>query len=477
MTRKVWTVSEVVSDVNEMLKGRGELWIEGEISNLRPPSGPGHLYFTIKDEGAQVSVALFAREARALRFRIENGQQLVLRGRLAIYEQRGQFQLIASHAEPAGVGALQLAFEQLKKKLANEGLFDEARKKPLPLLPGRIAVVTSPSGAAVRDVLNVLGRRFAGLSIQIYPVRVQGDAAKGEIARALGHLSRWNRHDVILLCRGGGSIEDLQPFNEEAVARAIAACSIPVITGVGHETDFTIADFVADRRAPTPSAAAEIVIKAKDEIVMRIDHCERRIRDVVDRRVRHFRAELRHLVSSDGLMSVPRRIERTRQRLQSARVALMNVLRRHAKVLRSRLDRMNEPLLRVPERLAIPERLHRVLTLDATMERLVRSRLEAARARLATESARLQAVSPLSVLSRGYAIAYQFDGRRRRPIQDAARVAIGEKIEIQLRRGSLGATVDHTTMGLESIWPDNETNRNAGATGADGDTTDGQGKE
>lgn len=455
MKRKVWTVSEIVSDVKGLLAGMGDLWVEGEVSNLRP-SAPGHVYFTIKDERAQLSVALFAREARALRFRIENGQQLLLRGRLDLYEARGQFQMIASYAEPAGIGALQLAFEQLKEKLAKEGLFDEARKRPLPLLPERIAVVTSDTGAAVRDVLNVLGRRFAGLSIQIYPVRVQGDTAASEIARALGHLSRWNRHDVVILCRGGGSLEDLQAFNDERVARAIASSAVPVITGVGHETDFTIADFVADRRAPTPSAAAEIVIRAKDEISMRVGVAAQRIREVMNGRVRQYRTDLRHLVSTDGLMSVPLRVERTRQRLQSSRVRLMRVLDRHAKSLRSRLRAMDEPLLRVRERLAIPERLHRVRVLETDLERALRARVDGARSRLSTESARLEAVSPLSVLSRGYAIAYQYVGKKKRPIQDAARVAIGEKIEIQLRRGRLDATVDAATTGIESVWPDKD---------------------
>jgi exodeoxyribonuclease VII large subunit len=344
----------------------------------------------------------------------------------------------------------------LKEKLAKEGLFDEARKKPLPLLPGRIAVVTSPTGAAVRDVLNVLGRRFAGLSIQVYPVRVQGDVSAPEIASALGHLSRWALHDVVLLCRGGGSLEDLQSFNDERVARAIAACPMPVITGVGHETDFTIADFVADQRAPTPSAAAEIVVRAKDEIAMRIDNAARRVREVVERRVGRYRADLRHFASGDGLGRVPLRAERARQRLQSARVRLMRVLDRHARVLRARLRAADEPLLRMRERLEIPERIHRTLTLQASLERLVRSRVEGSRARLATEAARLEAVSPLSVLARGYAIAYQFVGRKKRPIQDAAKVSIGETIEVQLRKGSLAATVDGKTMGLETILPDSD---------------------
>src|ERR1700754_2157457 len=262
---RTYSVSELIRQINLDLFRYNDISVEGEVSNFLRSSA-GHCYFTLKDARAQIRVVLFATHARFLRFRIENGLQLIVRGRLTVYEAKGDFQLSAVAAEPAGLGALQLAFEQLKKRLADEGLFDAGRKKPIPMLPQRIAIVTSPTGAAIRDMLNVLGRRFEGLALQIYPVRVQGATAGREIAAAVNHLSRWKLHDVVLIVRGGGSLEDLWAFNEEIVARAVADCEIPTISGVGHETDFTICDFVADLRAPTPSAAAEIVIRAKSEI-------------------------------------------------------------------------------------------------------------------------------------------------------------------------------------------------------------------
>src|SRR5947207_15063413 len=287
----VWTVSDLIRQVNLDLYRYNDIAIEGEVTNYIR-SAAGHLYFSIKDARAQMRVVFFAGNARFLRFRIENGLQLIVRGRLAIYEAKGDFQLNAVSAEPAGLGALQLAFEQLKLRLNEEGLFDAARKKAIPMLPQRIAVVTSPTGAAIRDILNILGRRHEGLNLQIYPVRVQGATAAREIATAIRHLSRWQLHDVVLICRGGGSLEDLWAFNEEVVARAIASCTIPTISGIGHETDFTIADFVADLRAPTPSAAAEIVIRAKSEICNQIDHATHRIRSLIEGRARAMRHEL-----------------------------------------------------------------------------------------------------------------------------------------------------------------------------------------
>ena len=333
----VYSPSELIRRINLDLFRYNDIAVEGEVTNYTK-SAAGHLYFSIKDAKAQLRVVFFATSARFLKFRIENGLQLVVRGRLTIYEQRGEFQLSAVSAEPAGLGALQLAFEQLKKQLAAEGLFDAARKKPIPMLPQRIAVVTSPTGAAIRDILNVLGRRFEGLSLQIYPVRVQGPTAAREIATAIRHLSRWDLHDVILICRGGGSLEDLWPFNEEIVARAIAGSAIPTISGVGHETDFTIADMVADLRAPTPSAAAEIVVRAKSEICGQIDNGVRRVRQIIESRVRNYRHELRHLTSSDRLGIVPRRILAQRERLERRRVALYRILEARARLLRRRIE-------------------------------------------------------------------------------------------------------------------------------------------
>jgi len=429
MSTRVWKVSELIRQINLDLFRYNDIAVEGEVTNFTR-STAGHCYFSIKDAKSQIRVVLFATNARFLRFRIENGLQLVVRGRLTIYEAKGEFQLNAVNAEPAGLGALQLAFEQLKKQLAAEGLFDAARKKPIPMLPQRIAVVTSPSGAAIRDILNVLGRRFEGLHLQIYPVRVQGPTASREIAAAVRHLSRWQLHDVVLICRGGGSLEDLWAFNEEPLARAVAECAIPTISGVGHETDFTICDFVADLRAPTPSAAAEIVIRAKSEICMQVDADVRRIRHVLESRVRNYRHELRHLASSDRLYALPRRIAIARERLERRRVALFRMLGSQAKLLRRRLEAANEPLSRFPARVIKQ-----------------RQQLEAV-------AGHLQAVSPLSVLSRGYAIAFSRTRRGRKPILDSTRVDVGDPIEVQLKRGALQCTVDAKTLGIESVWPE-----------------------
>jgi len=428
MSARVWKVSELIRQINLDLFRYNDIAVEGEVTNFTR-STAGHCYFSIKDAKSQMRVVLFATNARFLRFRIENGLQLVVRGRLTLYEAKGEFQLNAVNAEPAGLGALQLAFEQLKKQLAAEGLFDPERKKPIPMLPQRIAVVTSPTGAAVRDILNVLGRRFEGIHLQIYPVRVQGATASREIAAAIRHLSRWQLHDVVLIVRGGGSLEDLWAFNEEPVARAVADCTIPTISGVGHETDFTICDFVADLRAPTPSAAAEIVIRSKSEICMQVDADVRRIRHVIESRVRNYRHELRHLASSDRLFALPRRIAGARERLERRRVALFRMLDAHAKLLRRRLEATNVPLSRFP------------------------ARVMKERQRLESVAGHLQAVSPLSVLSRGYAIAFSRTRRGRKPILDTNRVEVGEQIEVQLKKGRLECTVDGKTMGLETVWP------------------------
>jgi exodeoxyribonuclease VII large subunit len=425
---QVWKVSELIQQINLDLFRYNDIAVEGEVTNYSKSSA-GHLYFSIKDARAQMKAVMFASNARFLKFRIENGLQLVVRGRLAVYEQKGDFQINATGAEPAGLGALQLAFEQLKKRLAAEGLFDPGRKKPIPMLPQRIAVVTSPTGAAIRDILNVLRRRFDGLSLQIYPVRVQGVTAGREIAAAVRHLSRWDIHDVILICRGGGSLEDLWPFNEEIVARAVADSAIPTISGVGHETDYTICDLVADLRAPTPSAAAEIVVRAKSEISAQLDNSVRRVRHIVESRVRAYRHELRHLASADRLGAYPRRIAMRRERLQLRRVSLYRLLVARASALRGRLAAAEQPLSRFP------------------------MRIERDRHGLEALAATLQAVSPLSVLSRGYAIAFSRTKRGRKPILDSKQVNVGDPVEVQLKKGGLRCTVDSKTLGIESVWP------------------------
>ena len=429
MADNVLSPSELIRRINLDFFRYGEFAVEGEVSNYTR-SAAGHHYFSIKDARAQLRVVLFATHARFLKFKIENGLQLIVRGRISIYEQRGEFQLNAVAAEPAGLGALQLAFEQLKKRLAEEGLFDASRKKQIPMLPQRIAVVTSPTGAAIRDILNVLGRRFEGLELQIYPVRVQGTGAAREIATAIRHLSRWELHDVVLICRGGGSLEDLWSFNEEVVARAIAACTIPTISGVGHETDFTIADLVADLRAPTPSAAAEIVVRTRSEICTQIDHGVRRIRHLVESRVRNYRHELRHLSSSDRLGLLPRKIAMQREKLERRRVGLYRLLEARARLLRRRLEAADQPLARYPRR------------------------VEFDRHQLKALAGKLNAVSPLSVLSRGYAIAFSRVRNRRRPILDSSQVHVGDAVEVQLKKGALNCTVDAKTLGIESVWPE-----------------------
>src|SRR4051795_11505897 len=268
--RKVWTPRDLVAALRTAIEQSfGDVWLQGEISNFRPADS-GHLYFTIKDDAAQLRVVMFRMKAQLLRFRPENGMQVVARGRVSLYEQRGELQLLAEYLEPQGTGALQVAFEQLKAKLAAEGLFEHARKKPLPLLPRRIGVVTSPRGAAIQDILNILRRRHENVGVLIYPAQVQGDAAASEVASGIRFFNRTRNKeaavDVIIIARGGGSLEDLASFNDEGLARVISGSELPVISAIGHETDFTIADFVADLRAATPSAAAELVISARQHL-------------------------------------------------------------------------------------------------------------------------------------------------------------------------------------------------------------------
>src|SRR5438105_1429203 len=313
--RRVWTPRELMSAVRTSVEREyGDVWVEGEISNFRPAES-GHLYFTLKDEGAQLRVVMFRTQARLLRFRPENGMHALARGRVTVYESRGELQLSAEYLEPKGAGAVQVAFEQLKAKLQAEGLFEGARKKPLPAYPQRIGVVTSPRGAAIQDMINILRRRHAGVSLLIYPAQVQGEAAATETAAGIKFFNRARSVDVIVVARGGGSLEDLAAFNDEGLARTIAASELPVISAIGHETDFTITDFVADLRAPTPSAAAEMVISARQQLEEQIGSLARRLEHGIRYRLMLTRQRFQELGEHRAVLRISDAIRRREQRL------------------------------------------------------------------------------------------------------------------------------------------------------------------
>jgi len=436
--RKVWSVAELTARISGLLSSQfANLWVEGEVSNLRPAQS-GHLYFTLKDAKAQVKCVCFRSQAMRLKFRPEDGLKLIVRGSIGVYEPRGEYQIYVEHIEPAGVGGLQLAFEQLKKRLAAEGLFDATRKKPLPMLPGRIGVVTSPSGAAVRDIIRILRRRFPNLHLTVYPVRVQGDGAAEEIAGALNYFHRKRSVDVILLARGGGSIEDLWAFNEEVVARAIAACAIPIVSGVGHETDFTIADFVADVRASTPSAAAEIVVQSRQEFQRHLLELEHKISQRMRYVLLEYRHHLKDLTTHIGFRRLEDLLRRHRQqadeltaRLGAALEGRIDRLRHRYTIAATRISSFD---LRAQIRTLGLRLLQRSAELGVRIERLLVGKIQ----RLETLRVLLDERSPLRVLQRGYAICTDASGN---VLSAADQVQVGAEVKVQLARGRLGAEV------------------------------------
>src|SRR5215469_14644133 len=330
--RRVWKVSEVTARIRDLLEGHfNDIWIEGEVSNCHGAQS-GHLYFTLKDMRAQIRCVCFRDNVRLLKFRPEDGLKITVRGSVSVYDQRGEYQVYVTHIEPLGLGALQLAFEQLKKKLAAEGLFDEARKKALPALPRCIGVISSPTGAAIHDILRVLKRRFPNVHLRLYPVKVQGDGAAMEIVQGLRYFNRTGFAEVLILARGGGSLEVLWAFNEEVVARAIGSSEIPVVTGVGHETDFTIADFVADVRAPTPSAAAEIVVRTRQEFDRHLADLDRRLAARIQYALLDWRHRLRSLSGAKAFRRPEDLARQRRQRVDELGVALGHLLRKRLDV-------------------------------------------------------------------------------------------------------------------------------------------------
>ncbi len=341
--RKIYPVAELVAAVRTQVERTfTDIYVEGEISNYRP-AGSGHLYFTLKDGSAQLRVVMWRTQARLLRFKPDNGLQVIARGRVTIYDERGDLQFQAEHLEPKGAGALQIAFEQLKNKLAAEGLFDSQRKKPIPALPGRIGVVTSPRGAAIQDMLNVLRRRHESVNVLIYPAQVQGDTAASEVTAGVRYFNRHGKVDVIVIARGGGSFEDLFAFNDEGLARAIAASELPVISAVGHETDFTICDFVADLRAPTPSAAAELVIRSKQELAEKLLALRKRIAQAINYKLLRAHNTLSQLAQHAVFARMQDSIARRQQRMDDLVFRLAQAQSHILKDLRPSADRLRNP--------------------------------------------------------------------------------------------------------------------------------------
>jgi exodeoxyribonuclease VII large subunit len=433
-----YSVSELLAEVGTTLRTTWrDVSVVGEVGRFDLRGGHG--YFTLKDKTAAVSAIMFASDLRRVPFQIEPGLEVVVRGALDLYAPQGKFQIKVHALEPVGRGALQLAFEQLKARLEAEGLFAAERKRPIPRLPRAIAVLTSPTGAVVRDILHVLSRRYDGLAVTVYPVRVQGELAALEIVAAIRHLNRRGGFDVLILARGGGSPEDLAPFNDERVARALAASVIPTISGVGHETDWTICDLVADLRAPTPSAAAELVCERKDEIARRVARDRSQLTRGMLGRLEISRARLDGLARAEALAGFPRRVAELANRISQGRQALTSLLERRPAEYAARIAaalRLLGDFERVAE---LPRRRDAVRALRAMLEERFARAAERRRALLAGCASRLQALSPLAVLARGFAVAYREGAKR--PLLSAAEVEDGEKIRVRLSSGELSALV------------------------------------
>jgi len=399
LARRVYTVSALTTEVKAVLEdGFSAIWVEGELSNFKHHTS-GHMYFSLKDAEAQIRAVMFRGSNRLLKFTPKDGMAVLVFGTVTVYERRGEYQINVEFMEPKGIGALQLAFEQLKAKLDAEGLFDISRKRPLPRLPRKVGIITSPTGAVIRDMLTVIGRRFPGLAILIHPVQVQGETAAAEIAAALATLAQRADLDVLIVARGGGSLEDLWAFNEEVVARAIAKSPIPVISAVGHETDVTIADFVADVRAPTPSAAAELVVAQRDELRQRVD-------DLMGRAL---------MATQNGLAT-----RRARVRMLGRHLVVLNPVAR----VRGQAERLG----------GLAQRLHAWWA----AARMIRQE------RLNVLAGKLEALSPLSILARGYSICFGLPARQ--VVKSVAEVRVGSEVAVRLHRGELRCLVQGAAL-------------------------------
>ena len=439
--RAVLTISQLSQQLAAVMEEKfPAVWVEGEISNFKV-YGSGHAYFTLKDDGAQLRCVLFRNRARRIRFEPRDGQHVLAFGAVEVYPQRGEYSLVVELLEPRGVGALQLAFEQRKQRLQAEGLFDPARKRSLPRFPRKIGIVTSPSGAALRDMLRVIGRRFGEIHIVLAPARVQGEGAAAEVAQGVRELNALGGVDVIIVGRGGGSLEDLWAFNDEMLARTIAASKIPVISAVGHEVDFTIADFVADVRAATPSNAAELVVKEKRAVVVSLGDLTARLqrgmrRTLAAHRDRLERSRERRVLTDPArpLRDLARRLDDARGRLRQAALAVVG-RGEHRLELAARSLRALSPVARTLNGQRALTDLHRRL------ERGMHRTIDRARHRLGADAGRLDSLSPLAVLGRGYSLTRTPDGRI---VRAAREVAVGDAVRVLLHEGSLDCRVDAT---------------------------------
>jgi exodeoxyribonuclease VII large subunit len=443
--RRIWPVRELVGQVRELIEQEfGDVWVEGEISNYRPaPSG--HVYFTLKDADAQLPVVLFRRQAMLLRFRPEDGLRVLVRGRVSVYEQRGQMQLVAETMEPVGAGSLQLAFEQLKARLKAEGLFDAERKQPLPGFPRTVAIVTSPTGAVIRDFLNIVARRHSGLSVLLCPVSVQGDSAPAEIEAALFELNSSGLADVIVLARGGGSLEDLAAFNSERVARAIAASRLPVVSAIGHETDFTIADFVADLRAPTPSAAAELITEAQHKIAEHLASQDHRLARAARFQLLQARQRLTRLPASRAEGRMAALLHRLEQRLDDLSFRQEAAVGSQLLQLQRHIACLAATVLSHDPRRSLGLARERLAACRTRMVHSVERALHKSSAAVNSLDARLHSLSPLAVLDRGYALVLTAQGGL---VRSTNQIAAGDQLTTRISDGAFISRVESAFSAL-----------------------------
>lgn len=437
--RRVWSVRELVEQVCAQVERKySDIWVEGEISNCRPaPSG--HLYFTLKDADAQLPVVLFRRQAVLLRFRPEDGLHVLVRGRVSVYAQRGQLQLIGEAIEPVGAGSLQLAFEQLKERLKAEGLFEAARKRPLPAFPRSVGIVTSPAGAVIRDFLNIAGRRHAGLNVIVCAAAVQGEQAAGEIETALSQLNASGLVDLIVVARGGGSLEDLSAFNSERVARAIVGSKLPVVSAIGHETDFTIADFVADLRAPTPSAAAELITEAQHRVEERVATQSTRLERAVRFQMLHARQKMDRVLLDRSERRMVTVLHRLGQRLDDVGFRMESNLTELIRRRQRETAALASDVLHHEPRQMLARMRERLTVGNTRMERSLERTLRRSSARVESLDARLRSLSPLAVLDRGYALVLDAEGML---IRSTSQLTPGDALRTRLSDGEFRSTVD-----------------------------------